>query len=151
MKLTIEVMDSLRMAYLRRVGAYGSENKVQMEKLKAWAREKQLLNEEAVILGIAQDDPVSTRPDECRYDTGIIIDEEDDFEEEEILTGRLPGGKYAIFEIAHTAEAVQRAWAELFDQLYNEGYQLDGSRPIMERYRVKLVNQHLCEICVPIL
>jgi DNA gyrase inhibitor GyrI len=103
-----------------------------------------------VILGIARDDPKTIIPENCRYDTCIVIEDDFSFEEGDIKEGLLPGGKYAVFQIDHTAEAVQRAWAGIFQELFGQGLQFDESRPILERYQVKLVNNHSCEICVPV-
>ena len=54
------------------------------------------------------------------------------------------------FKINHTAEAVQKAWIDIFLELSRQGYQFDETRPIIERYIVHMVNNHHCEICVPI-
>lgn len=62
----------------------------------------------------------------------------------------LPGGKYAVFSIPHTAEAVQKAWNDIFPQLAVDGLTLDPSRPILERYVPAMLQKHLCEICAPV-
>ena len=69
----------------------------------------------------------------------------------EITSRRLDGGRYVVFLIKHTAEAIQQAWAECFSELAKRQYTLDFSRPIIERYAKKLVEQHNCELCVPVL
>ncbi|WP_233903732.1 hypothetical protein [Paenibacillus polymyxa] len=56
------------------------------------------------------------------------------------------GYKLTIFK----AEAVQKAWGEIFLELENKMFSLDETRPILERYTVELINSHYCEICVPI-
>jgi DNA gyrase inhibitor GyrI len=58
--------------------------------------------------------------------------------------------EYAIFEIEHTAEAVQKAWSEIFQKSNENGCQMDYTKPIIERFASKMVNNHKCEICVPI-
>ncbi len=150
MKLTIENIPQLRIAYFRQIGPYGSGNVQTMEKLKAWARSNDLFSDNSVILGIARDDPETTMPENCRYDTCIVVADEISLREGEIGEGIISGGKYAVFQIDHTAEAVQKAWAEIFPELFGQGIQFDGSRPILERYRVQMVNNHSCEICVPV-
>lgn len=150
MKLSTEHIPQLRIAYLRKIGPYGSGNVQTMESLKAWARSNGLFNDDSVILGIALDDPETTMRENCRYDTCIVVADDFSFKEGDIKEGLLQGGKYAIFRIDHTAEAVQKAWAEIFPELSGQGMQFDYSRPIMERYRVEMVNNHYCEICVPI-
>lgn len=64
--------------------------------------------------------------------------------------GEIAGGKYAVFTVKHTAEAVEQAWAEIFPTLSDMGCLPDSSRPILERYAAEKVEQHFCEICVPI-
>lgn len=152
MKMTIELIPAYDIAYMRRTGSYGAENVETMEKLKFWAMQKHLLDHESVILGIAQDNPVTTNPADCRYDTCLVLQKPETLLfTEEVHHGKTQEGQYAVFEVVHTAEAVQQAWTELFGILASKGLQLDPSKPILERYAAKLVEQHLCEICVPIL
>lgn len=150
MKLTIEHIRQLRIAYLRQIGPYGSGNVQVMENLKAWARSNDLFHDDSVILGIARDNPDTTKPEYCRYDTCIVVAEDFSFEESEIKQGSIDGGTYAVFQIDHTAEAVQRAWAAIFPELSGQGLQFDPSRPILERYRMEMIKNHSCEICVPV-
>lgn len=150
MKLTIEQLPSYRIAYTRQVGPYGSDNVQTMERLKGWARTNNIFDNKSVILGIALDNPGTTKPENCRYDTCLVVTDDYLIEEGDIKEGSVAGGKYAVFQIEHTAEAVQKAWIEIFPELFGQGFQLDESRPILERYRAELVARHYCEICVPI-
>lgn len=150
MKAKLEIMHSCKIAYTRRVGAYGAENKEQMEKLKKWAQENDLLNDEAVILGIAQDDPRYVKPEDCRYDVCIIVPQDYMTHSNEVKIGEIAEGKYAVFEIEHTAEAIAKAWLEIFQEISKLGYKLDEAKLIIERYQMKMIKQHLCEICIPI-
>ena len=63
---------------------------------------------------------------------------------------RLPGGKYLIFTLPHTTEALAQAWAGCFDAAAAQGYTIDFRRPIMERYVKKEVDRHRCDLCLPI-
>jgi excinuclease UvrABC ATPase subunit len=113
------------------------------------ARENNLKNNNTIIFGIAQDNPVHTPPQNCRYDTCIVI--ADDYPVDSgICEGHITGGKYAVFLIEHTAEAVAQAWVDIFPELHRQGYQMDANHPIMERYTAQMVVNHHCEICVPI-
>jgi DNA gyrase inhibitor GyrI len=60
-------------AYIRHIGPYGINNVQTMEELKKWAKFNHLFNDEAIILGIAQDNPEATKPENCRYDTCIVV------------------------------------------------------------------------------
>ncbi len=151
MDINIEMIASYKIAYIRRTGPYGSENVQVMEQLKSWAREKNLLNESSIILGIAQDNPQSTEPGNCRYDTGFVVPEEFAADDAYIQFGRTMGGKYCVFKIKHTADAVQKAWMKLFSELSKRNHEFDDRRPILERYVAQMISEHYCEICAPIL
>lgn len=146
----METMPSSRIAYIRQVGPYGMNNVKIMEQLKRWASKNNLLNETAVILGIAHDNPELTPPELCRYDTCFILSQNQAFDSDEVQFGNLAGGNYIVFEVQHTAEAMQTAWVTIFREIEMLNLQLDFLRPILERYAVTMVQKHLCEICVPI-
>jgi DNA gyrase inhibitor GyrI len=150
MEMTTENIPSYKVAYVRRVGPYGADNVQTMEKLKQWARSNNLWNDKSVVLGIAQDNPETTKPENCRYDTCIVLENDVVLDDDSVCQGNLTGGKYAVFLIPHTAEAVQAAWAEIFSYLFSQAVQYDETRPILERYAVERVKNHYCEICVPI-
>jgi DNA gyrase inhibitor GyrI len=146
----IENIPSYRIAFIRKVGPYGTGNIQTMEKLKNWANSNKLLNNQSIIFGIAQDNPEETRPEDCRYDACIVVSNEFCINDDLVKQGNIIGGKYAIFKISHTAEAVKKAWTEIFPALTNQGYQYDETKPILERYSSEMVNNNYCEICVPI-
>ncbi len=135
---------------MRQVGPYGANNYALMEKFKEWAKVKGLLSNSPVILGISHDNPRTTLPENCRYDVCIVITDDYMIADSNISETELPGGKYAVFSIAHTVEAVQKAWNEIFSQLAAKGHQFDTSRPVLERYSFDMIDKQMCEICVPI-
>jgi DNA gyrase inhibitor GyrI len=151
MDIMIEKIPAYRIAYIRRIGPYGISNVQTMEELKKWAKINNLFNDESIILGIARDNPKTTKPEYCSYDTCIVISNDYSVTDSYVREGNIDGGKYAVFKINHTAEAVQKAWMDIFSELLSQGYQFDEARPIIERYTVQMVNNHKCEICVPIL
>ncbi|MDF1493933.1 GyrI-like domain-containing protein [Caproiciproducens sp. CPB-2] len=121
-----------------------------MKKFKEWAKANGLFTELAVILGISQDNPATTTPESCRYDVGVVVSEDFTIMDADVNVVELSGGRYAVFTIDHTAEAIQKAWGEIFVQLSAESQQPDVSRPILERYIPAMIDKHLCEICVPV-
>jgi len=151
MDINIEMISSYKIAYIRKTGPYGLDNMQIMEQLKSWAREKDLFNESSIILGIAQDNPKFTEPKDCRYDTCLVVSDEFKVDNKYINLGKTIGGKYCIFKINHTVDAVQKAWMEIFSELSKRKYEFDDRRPILERYAMQMINKHYCEICVPIL
>lgn len=150
MDIMIEKIPIYRIAYIRQIGPYGINNVRTMEKLKEWAKSNHLFNDESIILGIVQDNPETTKPENCRYDTCIVVSNDYSVTDSYVREGNIVGGKYTVFKINHTAEAVQKAWIDIFPELSRQGYQFDEARPIIERYVVKMVNNHYCEICVPV-
>ncbi|MFD1775406.1 AraC family transcriptional regulator [Paenibacillus rhizophilus] len=148
MNIKVETLPTYRIAYVRQVGPYGPANTQAMEKLKKWAEEKNLLTESAIILGIPQDNPETTLPENCKYDACIVISKDYSMDDS-ICEGELSEGKYVVFKVKHTAEDIQKAWAEMFPALQNSGYQMDN-KPILERYTGDMINNHFCEICVPV-
>ena len=150
MTYQIEEMSKNRIAYMRRVGPYGAGNYSLMKKFKEWAKANGLFTASAVILGISQDNPTATPPENCRYDVGIVVSEDFTTMDTDVDVAELPGGRYAVFTIEHTAEAIQEAWSEIFVQLSAQGQQPDISRPILERYIPAMIDKRLCEICVPV-
>ncbi len=150
MGIVIGKMPAYRIAYIRQIGPYGINNVKTMEELKKWAKFNHLFNDESIILGIAQDNPETTKPENCRYDTCIVVSNDYSVTDGDVREGNIVGGKYAVFKINHTAEAVQKAWIDIFPELLRQGYQFDEARPILERYIAQMVNNHHCEICVPV-
>jgi len=149
MKMQIEMIPNERIAFVRQVGPYGPDNVQAMEKIKKWAEERQLFTGKAVILGIPQDNPETTRPEDCRYDACLVISQEEAVDEN-VIDGRLAGGVYAICEISHTADSIQQAWTDIFEEIHHGAYQVDDSRPAMERYTADMIQRHACELCIPL-
>ncbi|SPU03978.1 DNA gyrase inhibitor [Bacillus subtilis] len=102
----------------------------------------------SVILGIPQDDPSITPKEECRYDVGVVLNE--DFNVlQPAQVGKLPGGKYAVFLLDHTKEAVSEFWGNIFSEIEKNSLTMRGE-PIIERYTSQMIDNHLCEVLVPI-
>ena len=152
MKYYIEEITDCKVVYMRRIGQYGKENYALMSKMKAWADTNGLLSEEAVIYGIALDNPQLTKPTECRYDVCLLTLNIESIESDsQISVRKLNGGRYAVFTIEHTADAIANFWQSFSTEVYSCGVTMDISRPIMERYSVKMVANGLCEMCVPVM
>jgi len=144
--MKIEIFLNITIAYMRNVGEYGDRNKELMEKLKAYLSNKNLLNDDAVILGIALDNPSTVPKESLRYDVGIIIGNPSlaiDLEFRQI-----DDGQYAIFEVPHTKEDVVRFWNNI--GALTSGLSIDINKPIIERYKVEKIKENLCEFCIPL-
>lgn len=147
-KITIEELPESRIAYFRHVGEYGEkQNKELMESFKNWAQLNGLLYH-SVILGITQDHPNCTPKEKCRYDVCIVVNQ--DFHvPEPARIGTFSGGKYAVFLLDHTEEAVSGFWNTVFSEIEKNNLSI-REQPIIERYTLQKMNHHLCEILIPI-
>ena len=100
MKHYIEEIEDYKVAYMRRIGQYGEENYALMSKMKSWANERGFLSEDAVIYGIALDNPRVTLPTDCRYDVCLLTLNIESIEPDGHVSVRnLNGGRYAVFTI----------------------------------------------------
>ena len=143
--MVIEEFRNIRIAYMRRTGEYGIRNKELMETFKAYLRERNLLSGDSTILGIALDDPESVDKNSLRYDVGLVVTGNENIG---LDVRKIPDGRYAVFEIPHTAEAVSEFWNNLSSLLGK--LPIDRSKPIVERYNAAKISNHLCEFCIPI-
>ena len=148
-RLTEEMINETSVYYMRRIGAYGAENYVLMERMKDWLKEHELYREDTVIYAVPLDNPEITEASKCRYD--VCVADDGSTIGKELGRRCLEGGRYVVLRIAHTPEAVAQAWSEGLSVVEESGYRCDFSRPIMERYQKKLVDEHYCELCVPVL
>lgn len=151
LNVRIEDISQYRIAYMRQIGPYGLSNIQLMQKLKKWAISRDLLNESSIILGIAHDNPELTAPGKCRYDCGIVLSGSYELESE-INETILPGGKYAVFAVEHSIEAIAKLWKEIFSVwLPDSGYVMDN-KPTFERYQGTEIGiePDTCEICIPV-
>lgn len=144
--MVIEEWKNVPIAYRRRTGPYGAENKQLMEDFKAYLRARGRLRADSVVLGIALDDPAATPGCAQRYDVGLVV--EPGKEPAGLPVRRVDGGRYAVFTVAHTARAVAEFWREL--PALTAGLPVDRARPVVERYAAAKVAAHLCEFCVPL-
>lgn len=71
--MTIEKLEDMQIAYMRRTGGYGEGNRQLMERFKRYLRANGLFRANTTILGIALDDPARTPEDRQRYDVGVVL------------------------------------------------------------------------------
>lgn len=144
--MEIKELNDKSVYYMRRTGEYGIENYLLMEQMKQWCAKHMSTMDNAVLYGIAQDNPSVTPSAECRYDVCLEADNQVTGDAN-LPTQTISGGKYAIYEIPHTSEAVYAVYNEILRQ---PDIVLDFSRPIIERYDKQKINIGLCEILVPV-
>lgn len=143
-----EYLSNITIAYMRNIGEYGANNQQFMDRFKAYMSNHQLLNDQSVILGIALDNPAFTPRHLLRYDIGLIVDHHS-LLLDDINYRAIDDGHYAIVEVDHTEEAVIAFWNNLSNLFHS--LPVDQQRPVIERYDAKLLKDHRCEFCIPIL
>ena len=143
--MIIEEFENVKIAYMRRVGEYGKENKKLMEIFKEYLKENRLFDENTVLVGIALDNPAETAATMQRYDVGIIVRDELDYD---LPIREIANGEYAIFEVPHTKEDIMHFWKNI--QNITANLPVDTSKPIIERYSNYKINSQLCEFCIPL-
>ena len=143
--MIIEEFENVKIAYMRRVGEYGKENKKLMEIFKEYLKENRLFDENTVLVGIALDNPAETPATMQIYDVDIIVRDELDYD---LPIREIANGEYAIFEIPHTKEDIMHFWKNI--QNITANLPVDTSKPIIERYSNYKINSQLCEFCIPL-
>jgi len=153
MKVRIIERPPVHVAYFRHTGAYGPQiGRFWMETVAPWMATNNLFGRER--FGIGLDDPIVTKPSQCRYDACVASPEG------EVLTGNpqrkvIPGGKYAAMSFEGIGAEIGAAWESLLrDWLPKSGLQLD-SRPFYEYYPVDgrydaKTGVFTCDICIAV-
>lgn len=144
--MKIEEFKDIKIAYMRRVGKYGLENKQLMETFKTYLKANGFFNKEVTIFGIALDNPMYSSGEKQRYDVGIIISDKES--KYDLPVRNIANGRYAIFEVEHTEESVSGFWKNI--QTLTADLSIDSSKPIIERYAFSKISLHLCEFCIPL-
>ncbi|MCW7753881.1 AraC family transcriptional regulator [Desulfobotulus sp. H1] len=152
MKGSIEQIPAYRVAYIRKMGAYGHEICEQaFGELMTWAGPRGYL-EAGTVLGVYWDNPEITPPEKCRMDACITLPDPAE-PDGDISVQQLRGGPYAVcrFEIANAD--FPKAWNEAFIWFMEQGYACDDS-PCYERYHTS-PEEHpegkwIVDICMPL-
>ena len=141
MDVQIKVLPVFHVAYIRHLYGYskGAPSKqigAAFQRVSQWARARDLLGPNTLLIGIPYDNPDITPNDKCRYDACVTIPPEV-AAEGEIGVQDIPGGKYAVHKIEVSASETHKI-GEAVDRLYGEwlpgnGYQVDD-RPSLEIY-----------------
>lgn len=153
MKVQLETLPSVRVAYMRHMGPYGeSVARFWATRFLPWRSVQKL--ETATCYGIGWDDPGITPAARCRYDACVEVSQ--GFSPTSPISyAQLPGGLYAVGQFTGTIPQLGQAWTYLLREwLAHSGRQLDH-RPLLERYgpyaSSDAATQTLhMEICLPL-
>ena len=142
-------LPALPIAFLRRTGPYGPENRALVERLKRLARDADLLDAGSVIFCAAWDDPACTPPEACRYDACLVLRLAARLPD--TRSGYLPDGRYVCFTVPHTPEALSEIYGTAVRTVGCCRLSADPSRPMLEAYPLSLVQRGRCQFYVPVL
>lgn len=117
-----------------------------MERLKQILIKYYLFKNDVTILGITLDNLFTTPDSEQRYDVGIIINGNENYDE--LSVRYIDSGSYAIFEVSHTEKAIAYFWNNI--EQFITDLPIDCTKPIIERYHFSKISSHLCEFCIPL-
>ncbi len=152
MQVSIENRQPIHVAFLRHLGPY-SEVHVTWGKVREWARLRGLLGPDVQFIGISHDNPVTTLPEQIRYDAGLAV-EPSVQAHGRIAVQDLEGGEYAV--VIHRGPYWQLP--DVYSYIYNDwlpgsGYQ-PRDLPAYEVYRdnpnLTMAGDLLTDVCVPI-
>lgn len=144
--MNIVYLQSTKVVYSRRVGAYGIENKSLMDSFKNWLKSENLF-QKSIVLGIPLDDPKVIPENKCRYDVCLITNK-NSFKAN-IKQRILKDGSYAVFKINHTEKSINEFYTNVFQIIRK--YKLHTlNQPIIERYQQNMVDNGYCEILIPV-
>ena len=151
MEYDIRELPAVRVAYLRYKGPYGAGiGEFWKEVFTPWQNAFGL--HDRVTYGVAQDDPSTTPPNECRYDACVEVAADYPVAEPARET-TLPAGRYAVAKFKGTADQMPAAWGELMTKLHGAGLVADGV--CFERYAADgvpdpVTGEFNAELCVPV-
>lgn len=153
MEYQIKDMPAVRVAYLRYKGPFGAAiGEFWKEVFTPWQKAYGLLGR--TTYGVAQDDPSTTPPSECRYDACVEIPTADDYQiAAPAKENTIPAGRYAVARFKGTGADVPGAWGAFFGQLQAEGKVAPGA--CFERYPADYAMDPATgifesELCIPI-
>ncbi len=156
MNVSVKTLPDYHLAYLRHVGPYGAGGGIPAiwQELVRWAKAHDLWNDDALLVGVARDNPMITDPARLRYDASIVVAQ--GFQPSgRVNVTDMPGGKCAVLAFRGTAFEIERGWHDFFSAwLPGSGYQPDD-RPCFELYRAQdevdpNTGIFKCELCAPV-
>lgn len=144
-KITIEVLDDIKVIYERRIGNYHDLSRDWEDFL---VRYKEYLTDKTQMLERTFDDPSITDSDTCLYDICLSVDSACDLEN----TCIIEGGKYAVYHYTGHVRQIYAAYQSMFNiWIPQSPYKID------ERYGFDIYHSIDCEtmytvldICIPV-
>jgi AraC family transcriptional regulator len=132
-KVSIEMLPTMRLAYVRHYGPYEEEQKAALfQRIRHWA-DRALAGKPVQFVGICYGERGLLAPDKRRYDAGVLLPE-GVLVEAPVAELTIPGGKVGLLRRRSENLLVCAAWAAMHrDWLPGSGYTPDD-RPCVERF-----------------
>ena len=152
MKAEVKERPDQRVAYARKIGAYGKETCEQaFGEILHWAGPKGYLQAGGVYM-MYWDNPEVTPPEKCRVDACVAIPD-GIVPEGQIGVQFISGGPYAICHFEICADSFKQSWEEAFAWLVNSGYECED-KPCYEFYAndgsTHPEGKWIFDICIPL-
>jgi DNA gyrase inhibitor GyrI len=151
MEYEIKQLPQVRVAYLRYKGPFGAPiGEFWKEVFTPWQKAFGLVGK--VTYGMAQDDPSTTPPQDCRYDACVEVSADYPIQPP-AKEAHIAAGRYAVARFLGTGADVPGAWGEFFGQIQGSGQYSGG--PCFERYPADYAMDPAtgvfeAELCIPV-
>ncbi len=124
--VTTRYIEKMTIAYKRYTGPYNHRIVTVYNDLYKWAHPRGLLTEEAVLVGIAHDNPHLTEKTKCRYDAGVVLKYNSSYND--ISVQEIDAALCACLEYDGPGGKLDRAYDYLYAEwLPQSGYQPDDA------------------------
>jgi AraC family transcriptional regulator len=159
MHVELRLLPPMRLAYMRCTGPYGDPAIEQTwQRFAAWHQQHGLHASQRTLLGIYQDRPAITPPEQCRYDCCVEV-AEDFMPSTEVALQDFAGGRYVCGYFSGDTADIHAAWAHLSDT-WLPGLTADGAWRLGKTARLELYPEGgrlnaateapPCWLCLPI-
>jgi DNA gyrase inhibitor GyrI len=157
--MPIETLPKMKIAYMRQVGPYGPPLMDLWKRFNKWVDRRRLLNDKTIRLGLSLDNPMTTPPEQLRYDAAIVVDDKFQVDltlDPDIETKTLEGGEYLMTPIEGTGKEIGQAFEKLFSEAVpKSGRSFDYRRDVLERYVGKTIGGSMagsfrCDLGIPV-
>lgn len=152
--MNIETIDRqpVRVAARRYVGPFGEPlGKFWRNVVTPWLADNGLID--CPRFGVPLDNPMSTPPEQCRYDCCVELPAGLGVADAPVST--IPGGKYAVTPFKGTGAQIGVAWDSFVRGCMASGMKMDVARPAFEHYPRgatfdSKTGVFVCELCFPL-
>ena len=151
-KIEIKRLPDYRVIYVRHIGNY-FETTREWKRLLDFGRQKAILDENTLMIGISYDDPQITEEEKLRYDACLTLDTPLETDEN-ISLKTIPGGLFGVYHFYAGLEELIDAYDYIYRRwLPGSGY-LPDEKHCFEIYRNNVLGHQkekaAIDVCFPI-